>query len=112
MHVVSVCVSCMSVYVHDVVVCSYVLGNGKLSTPHNSYGGQLFRIYGMHFGRVDLAWGVRAWYVEGKLLLLPSLLHFPPFLALYLFSLCRIIVAILFSHSITFDVLFLSTPLL
>jgi hypothetical protein len=43
----------------------YLDGSGALSAPHLSEGGQLIRVYGMHFGRKDLAWGVRAWCVWG-----------------------------------------------
>ena len=49
----------------DFISTRYLDGSGALSAPHQSYGGQQFRIFGMHFGRRDLTRAVRAWYVAG-----------------------------------------------
>ncbi len=40
----------------------YVDGSGALSFPHKTVGGELFRIFGFNFGRIDLTRDVRAWY--------------------------------------------------
>ncbi len=49
----------------DFISTRFLLGTGEPSIPLTSYGGQWVRIYGMHFGRVNLTWGVRAWCVDG-----------------------------------------------
>jgi hypothetical protein len=45
----------------DFISTRFLDGSGALSAPQLSYGGQKTRIFGMHFGRKDLAKGVRAW---------------------------------------------------
>ncbi len=57
---VCVCV-CVCVWLH--ALPRYILGTGELSTPQRAVGGQRIRIYGVNFGRIDLAESVRAWYV-------------------------------------------------